>query len=146
MHLTHHTQGLIMKHAVIALIVALGLSGCDAAKELGSSVSKTMLDNYPNKMTLVIHSGYQMLVGGQPAKVYGTEECPPADKYMKMLFGSDQYEHVQQCVLIASDTKSVTVTVVLPDGSASKEAWAVERIGEQVMLRRADGSLLAEAK
>jgi hypothetical protein len=134
-----------MKHAVIALVVAFGLSGCDAAKELGSAVSKTMDDNKSHQMTLVIPSGYKMIVGGQQAKVYGAEECPPASDFVKFLFGPDPDEGVKSCVVIAPDTKTVTVTVGLPSG-ASKETWAVERKDDRVMLRRADGSLLAASE
>ena len=132
-----------MKNLALTLVAALSLSGCDAMKELGSAVAKTYPEHAP--MTLVIHSNYKMLVGGQPAQVFGSDVCPPADKFMKVLFGADPDEGTRSCVVITPETKTVSVTVLLPEGP-SKESWTIERSGDRTMLRRADGTLLAAAK
>lgn len=128
-----------MKKSALTLVAALSLSGCDAMQDLGSSVAKAYPEHAP--MTLVIHSDYKMLVGGQQAQVFGSDVCPPADN----LFGSDPDEGTRSCVVITPETKTVSVTVQLSEGP-SKESWTVERSGDRTMLRRADGTLLAAAK
>lgn len=133
-----------MKHAVIALVIALGLSGCDAMEKVGSYAIKMMEDkDNPHQTTLVIHSGYPMIVGGQQAEVFGRDKCPQAGK---SFFSTDVDEAVMSCVVIAPDTPTVTVTVQLPSGVLKEETWTVERKEDRVMLRRADGSLLAAAQ
>lgn len=132
-----------MKHVALALALALSVSGCDAVKELGETVAKTVPDHAP--MTLVFQSGYKMLVGGKPAPIFGTDECPKADKFLKVLFGPEPDEGQRACVVIAPDTTSVDVLVGFAGGPA-RETWTVERDGNRTMLRRADGSYLTEAK
>jgi len=131
-----------MKYIPLVLVLALSLSGCDAAKELGAQVARNS-DHPP--MTLVIKPAYKMLVGGQPAPVFGSQKCPPGDKKMRALVGPDPDEGMPKCVVIAPDTKTVSVTVGLPNGP-SVETWTVERSGDHTMLRRADGTLLTDAK
>lgn len=133
-----------MKHAVIALVIALGLSGCDAMEKVGSYAYKMIEDkDNPPSTTLVIHSGYTMIMGGQRVEVFGRDKCPQAGK---PLFSSDVDETVMSCVVIAPDTQAVTVAVQLPIGVLKVETWTVERKEDRVMLRRADGSLLAAAQ
>ncbi|MFL1449440.1 hypothetical protein ACI77O_13665 [Pseudomonas tritici] len=131
-----------MKHVPLILALALSLSGCDAEKELGSQVGKSS-DHAP--ITLFIKPGYKMLVSGQPAPVFGSQKCPPADTDMWKLVGPDSDEGMPTCIVIAPDTETVSVTVGFPKGPAA-ENWTVERSGDRTMLRRPDGSYLAEAK
>lgn len=131
-----------MKHVPLVLALLLGLSGCDAAKELGAQIAKS---SNQAPMTLVFKPGFKMLVDGQPAPIFGSQKCPPGDEGMSALVGPDPDEGKPICVVIAPDTKTVSVTVGLPKGP-SVETWTVERSGDRTMLRRADGSYLAEAK
>lgn len=131
-----------MKYVPFVLALALNISGCDAAKELGAQVAKSP-DRAPT--TLVFKPGYKMLVGDQPAPVFGSQECPPGDEGMRALMGPDPDEGKPICVVIAPDTETVSVTVGFPEGP-SVEIWTVERSGDRTMLRRADGSYLAAAK
>lgn len=84
---------------------------------------------------VVVQPGYKMLVNGQAAQVFGKDECP--------LSSPDEGKRL--CIVIASETKTVPVTVVLPGGPVD-EVWTVERSADRTMLRRADGSYLAAAK
>lgn len=86
-------------------------------------------------MTVVVQPGYEILVNGQEVQVFGKDECPL----------SSPVEGARQCIVIAPETKTVSVTVVLPGGPVD-EVWTVERSGVSTMLRRADGSYLAAAK
>ncbi|WP_147464699.1 hypothetical protein [Pseudomonas cannabina] len=132
-----------MKTVPLLLVLALGLSGCDAAKEQGANVTKNS-DRAP--MTLVFKSGYKMLVDGQEVPIFGKDECPPANtNVMTSIFGPDPDDGQRTCVVIAPDTKTVSVSVGLSEGPAD-ETWTVERSGGRTMLRRADGSYLAAAK
>ncbi|HGY2474936.1 TPA: hypothetical protein ACNU8V_006424 [Pseudomonas aeruginosa] len=129
-----------MKTVFLALAAITLLAGCDAAKEAMNQVVKEQ-----QPMTLVFQSGYKMLVGGKPAPVFGTDECPKADKFMKAIFGPEPDEGQRACVVIAPDTSSIDVLVGFADGP-KRETWTVERDGDRTMLRRADGSYLTEAK
>lgn len=132
-----------MKNVPLLLVLALGLSGCDAAKELGAKVAKNS-DHAP--LTLVFNSGYKMLVDGRQVPIFGKDECPPANtNVMTSIFGPDSDDGKRSCVVIGPDTKTVSVTVGLSDGPTD-EIWTVERSGDRTMLRRADGSYLAAAK
>lgn len=131
-----------MKTVPLVLALLIGLSGCDAAKELGAQVGKSS-DQSP--MTLVLKPGYKMLVDGQPAPVFGYQKCPPGDKGMRDLVGSDPDEGKPICIVISPDTQTVSVRVELRDG-LSEEVWTVEHSGDRTMLRRADGSYLSAAK
>lgn len=132
-----------MKNVPLLLVLALGLSGCDAAKELGAKVVQNS-DHAP--MTLVFNSGYKMLVDGRQVPIFGKNECPPANtNAMTSIFGPDSDEGKRSCVVISPDTKTVLVTVGLSDGPTD-EIWTVERSSERTMLRRADGSYLGAAK
>lgn len=131
-----------MKNVPLVMALAFALSGCDAAKELGAQAAK-ISNQAP--MTLVIKPGYKMLVGGQPAPVFGSQKCPPGDKNMRELVGPDSDEGMPTCIVITPDTETVSVTVGFPNGP-SAETWTVERSGDHTMLRRPDGSYLAEAK
>ncbi|KZN20646.1 MULTISPECIES: hypothetical protein [Pseudomonas] len=132
-----------MKHLPLVIALALGLSGCDLVKELGAKVAKA----YPEEtqMNLVIHSGYKMLVGGQAVSVFGMNDCPPADKNMKAIFGASPDEGSRSCIVIAPKTKTVSVIVSFPEGP-SAETWTVEWSGNRSTLRRADGTFIAAAK
>lgn len=133
-----------MKYAPFFFALVISLSGCDAAKDLGAQVAKTVPAHAP--MTLVFHSGYKMVVDGREAPIFGKDECPPANtNFMTSIFGADSEDGTRSCVVIAPDTKTVSVTVGLPDGPTD-EVWTVERSGDRTMLRRADGSYLAAAK
>lgn len=122
----------VMNHLPLVLTLAFALSGCDAAKEIGSQfVEKT--PGHP--LTVVVQPGYKMMVNGQAAQVFGKDECPPS--------GPDEGKRL--CIVIASETETVPVTVLLPGGPVS-EVWTVERSADRTMLRRADGSYLAAAK
>lgn len=129
-----------MKNALFALVTLILLAGCDAANE---ALAKVVKEQAP--MTLVFLPGYKMLVGGQPAPVFGYDECPKGDGFMRVLFGPAPDEGEDVCVVIPPDAKSVKVLVGLPAGP-TQETWAVERDGNRTMLRRADGSYLTEAK
>lgn len=133
-----------MKIVPLLLVLALGLSGCDAAMELGAQVAKIAPEHEP--ITVVIHSGYKMVVNGRAAPIFGKDQCPPANSdFMTEIFGSDPDAGQRSCIVIAPDTKTVSVTVGMPDGPTA-EIWNVERTGDRTMLRRADGSYLAAAK
>lgn len=132
-----------MKNVPLLFVLALGLSGCDAAKELGTTFAKNS-DHVP--MTLVFNSGYKILVDGREVPLFGKDECPPANtNAMTSIFGPDSEDGKRSCVVIAPDTKTVSVTVGLSDGPTD-EILTVERSGDRTMLRRADGSYLAGAK
>lgn len=81
----------------------------------------------------MISPGYRMQVGAQAAAVFDSDECPPPEE--------DQH----RCIVIEPETKTVSVLVALKDGLAP-EIWTVEHSGDNTMLRRADGSYLAETK
>lgn len=121
-----------MKLIPLLMALAFTLSGCDAAKEVGAQ----FVEKVPgHPMTVVVQPGYKMLVNGQAAQVFGKDECPP----------SSPDEGKRLCIVIAPETKTVPVTVVLPSGPV-EEVWTVERSADRTVLRRADGSYLAAAK
>ncbi|HBO7964372.1 TPA: hypothetical protein L5C46_002829 [Pseudomonas aeruginosa] len=121
-----------MKFMPVVMALALTLSGCDAAKEIGAQ----FVEKVPgHPMTVVVQPGYKMLVNDQAAQVYGKDECPP----------SSPDGGKRLCIVIAPQTRTVPVTVVLPGGPVD-EVWTVERAADRTMLRRADGSYLAAAK
>ncbi|HBO5514605.1 TPA: hypothetical protein L4559_003499 [Pseudomonas aeruginosa] len=128
-----------MKNFLISLAVLAFLAGCDAANE---AATKVIQESGP--MTLVFHPGYKMLIDGKPSPIFGTDECPKADPFMNAFFGPDPDEGDKLCVVIAPETKSVEVLVSIA-GQPVKEAWTVERNKGRTMLRRADGSYLADA-
>lgn len=133
-----------MKHGPLIFAFAITLSGCDATKDLGAQVAKTVPAQAP--MTLVIHSGYNMLVDGREAPIFGKDKCPPAKtNVMTSIIGTDSNDDKRSCIVIAPDTERVSVTVGFRDGPTD-EVWTVERSGDRIMLRRADGSYLAPAK
>lgn len=121
-----------MKFIPLVMALAFTLSGCDAAKEIGAQ----LMEKAPgHPVTVVVQPGYKMLVNSQTAQVFGKDECPP----------SSPDEGKRLCIVIAPETKTVPVTVVLTGGSVD-EVWTVERSADRTMLRRADGSYLAAAK
>ncbi|WP_434676671.1 hypothetical protein [Pseudomonas sp. D3-10] len=119
-----------MKLIPLVMALAFTLSGCDAAKEIGAQFVEKV-SGHP----VVVQPGYKMLVNGRAAQVFGKDECPP----------SSPDEGKRLCIVIAPETKTVPVTVVLPSGPVD-EVWTVERSADRTMLRRADGSYLAAAK
>jgi hypothetical protein len=125
------------------MALAFGLSGCDLVKELGAKVASAYPEVTP--MTLVIHPGYKMLVDGQAVSVFGSTECPSTENNMEEFFGASPDEGSRSCIVIAPDTKTVSVIAALPEGP-SAETWTVERSGNRSTLRRADGTLIAAAK
>lgn len=136
-----------MKYPALCIALAVCLSGCDAANDLATRVGKVAQPNVGTHepMTLVIKSGYKVIVGGRPASIFGRDTCPPSNtKFMTALFGPSADDGTSSCVVIAPDTKTVVVTVGTPDGTTD-EVWTVERSGDRTMLRRADGSPIAAA-
>jgi hypothetical protein len=108
----------------LAITLSLFLSGCDAYHDLLAEASAKKWE-----ATSVIHPG-NMLVGGKPTFVLGSEKCPESD---------GEYT----CTLIAPETKQVAVTLLLATGP-SREIWTVERGKNRAVLRRADGSYLGQ--
>lgn len=129
-----------MKSVFWTLSTLTLLAGCDAAQEAMDGVAREQ-----QPMTLVFQPGYKMQVGGKPATIFGTAECPKADKFMKALFGPAPDEGQRECVVIAPDAEFVDVIVGFPDGPV-QETWTVERDGNRTMLFRADGGYVTESK
>ncbi|WP_034302933.1 hypothetical protein [Herbaspirillum sp. RV1423] len=130
-----------MKYVSLLAIVAIVLPGCDVSTDLGNKIATA----YPAKTPNVVFSpGHKMKVGDEVAPVLGNGECPSAGKAMRLLFGPNPDEGQHSCIVIAPETTEVFVTVGLKEG-ATREIWKVERSGERIMLRRADGSYLASA-
>ena len=134
-----------MKNMIFALALVAALSGCDAASNIGAALAKTLPAQPP--MTLVILPGYEMIVDGKSAPIYGKDECPKRDGgFLNALFGREPDElESHGCVVITPDTKTINVTIGLPTGP-SEETWSVERDADRTMLRRENGDLLAGAK
>ena len=130
-----------MKNVFFALVITTLLAGCDAANDLVTKIAS----EEQKPMTLVFNSGYMAQVGGKAVPIFGTDECPAADKFMKVMFGPEPDEGQRACVVVAPESK--TVNVLVGGGSSPKpEVWTVERDGNRTMLRRADGSYVTEAK
>ncbi|MGG2621668.1 hypothetical protein [Pseudomonas aeruginosa] len=129
-----------MKNFLFSLALLAFLAGCDAANE---AATKVIQESGP--MTLVFHPGYKMLVAGKPSPIFGTDECPKADPFMKAFFGPEPDEGDKSCVVVAPETKSVEV-LISSTGRPVKETWTVERKNDLTMLRRADGSYVLDAK
>ncbi|WP_427121379.1 hypothetical protein [Pseudomonas aeruginosa] len=128
-----------MKNTLFAVAALALLAGCDAAKE---AITEIVKEEQP--MTLVFPAGYMAQVGGKAVPIFGADPCPSADKYMKVLFGPEPDEGQRVCVVVAPESK--TVNVLVGGGERPElETWTVERDGNRTMLRRADGSYVAEA-
>lgn len=115
-----------------------------------TDLSHKIADAAPMRIpALVFEPGHKMMVGQLKVPVAGTAECPASDKTMELTSGASSDESKFSCIVISHDTKEVVVSVGLPQG-VSREVWSVERIGERsrerVMLRRADGSYIANAE
>lgn len=123
-----HTKVLDMKHVFLVLLLSIGLCGCDAVKEMGQQSFKI----YPEygSITSVFHSDYKFLVGGKLLPVVGSQACP--------------HETNLTCIVVAQDTKSVSVTVMLPTGP-SEETWTVEHDGDKTKLWRSDKTPIGKA-
>lgn len=128
-----------MKKFLISLAVLAFLAGCDAANE---AATKVIQESGP--MTLVFHPGYKMLIDGKPSPIFGTDECPEPDPFMKAFFGPDPDEGDKSCVVISPETTSVEV-LISNAGRPVKETWTVERNKDLTTLRRADGSYVLDA-
>jgi hypothetical protein len=131
-HCTEETATMkhVMNHLPLVLALAFGLSGCDALKE----ISDQFVVKAPGHPMVVVEPGYEMLVDGQAAQVFGKDKCPPPDEGKRLCI-----------VIVVPETKTVPVTVMLPGGPVD-EVWTVERSADRTMLRRADGSYLAAPK
>ncbi|MFU4920766.1 hypothetical protein ACM7Z6_13380 [Pseudomonas aeruginosa] len=128
-----------MKNTLFAVAALTLLAGCDAAKDAMSEIIK---EEQP--MTLVFPAGYMAQVGGNAVPIFGTDPCPSADKYMKLLFGPEPDEGQRACVVVSPETQ--TVNVLVGGGERPElETWTVERDGDRTMLRREDGSYVTEA-
>lgn len=133
--------GTVMKQLPLFFVVLL-LQGCDAAKEIGAQVTKMLPDH--EQLPLVFKPGYKMQVNGMSAPVFGKDECPSLTRWFPGLnFSPDADEGRRLCIVVGPETKTVPVTVVLPEGPI-EEVWTVERSGDRTLLRRPDGSYLAE--
>jgi hypothetical protein len=130
---------------VIRLLTPLALvavlSGCDVknlAREIGENFEKNS-DLPP--LTLIVHAGAKMTLGDSAVPIQGNELCPPSTGWSRALFGPAPEEGKHTCIVVEPDTQSVTVKIWFPEGP-SVEDWSVERTARNIVLRRADGSLI----
>ncbi|MFJ7794683.1 hypothetical protein [Pseudomonas sp. NPDC096950] len=131
-----------MKILLTALAAAYALTGCDAANDLAT----LMMSDYPLAKTAVITPGYKMKVGNQDVPVFGSDICPsPNDASAWVIAGPyPRNSTSRSCIVIAPETNSVRVQVVLPQGPET-ENWTVVRSADRIMLRRANGEIIAAA-
>ncbi|MDR9836936.1 MULTISPECIES: hypothetical protein [Herbaspirillum] len=135
-----------MRNIALGLLVTVVLTGCDVATEVAHKIA----DAYPVRTpTLAFEPGHKMMVGQFIASVSGVSECPSSGKTMRLLFGPSPDEGKFSCIVISPDTQEVLVDIGLRQ-TRSREVWKVERTGvgsqERVMLRRADGTYIANAE
>lgn len=137
-----------MKHLTLVLALALGLSGCDAAQDLGAKLHKQFRDDM-GPMTFALVSGYKVTVDGQTFPIYGTETCPTAvPAKVFILGGGYDYpgEGTSACVVVEPETEKVFVRRAM-DGALVDEVWRVERAGEETLrLWTLDGKPVAAAE
>lgn len=128
--------------------IGLGLTGCDAAKELGTNLYKQFPDAIV-PITIAMVPGYKVNVDGLTFPIYGTETCPSAVTAKVFILGGG-YDYPGQgtaaCVVIEPGTEKVVVRRVM-DGALVVEVWRVEREGgETIRLWTADSKPVGAAK
>ncbi|MPQ69325.1 hypothetical protein [Pseudomonas sp. MWU12-2323] len=135
-----------MKHLPLVMVLAVGLSGCDAAKELGAKQQKQFRDEM-GPMTFAFVPGYKVTVGGLTFPIYGKETCPEAVTAKVFIFGGGyDYpgEGTPTCVVVEPETEKVSVRRVM-DGALVDEIWRVDRNGEALTLWAPDGKPVVTA-
>lgn len=131
-----------MRHITFALAALTLLAGCGAEKELESG---SVQEQQP--VAFVFQSGYQVMIGGKPVPIFGTESCTSAVGFKRTMIGHapEPIEGERTCVVIRPDSKSVNVMVGVGKPS-QMETWIVERRGERTMFWRSDGSRVLPSK
>lgn len=131
-------KGLEMKNVVIPLAAAFALSGC--------STEPVITPRAPLEITtttLAIYPGHKMQVNQREAAVYGTSACPPGDstEVTRILFWPDPEAPLLSCISIDRNTRSVAARLEFADRPVN-ETLSVKLSGDQIMLFRADGTML----
>jgi hypothetical protein len=101
-------------------MMALALSGCDAAYEMEAEIQKTL-----PPVPTIVPAGYWVSVGGEPVQVYGEDDCGNEGAF--------------KCIVILPETKQIKVTM-RTNGQLVEEQWTLERQGLVVNMRRPDGT------
>lgn len=126
-----------MKHLPLLTALALCLSGCDA-------VSRSWQDRLASftqqKPVAVFAPKTRMVSANRYFEVTGTNSCPKGPMLAIL-------PDLPFCTVILPDTATVNASVREPGSEAdvSVEKLTVERSGEEIRLRRGDGTLLAIA-
>jgi len=120
-----------MQKPILAAVALTLLTACDAGKDTIRAIT--------NPGAIVLHAGYKVQVDGKPVPIFGNDQCPSANKLIKVLFGPEPDEGQRSCLVVAPETKTVSVLVGSGDNPVH-ETWVVERECDMTMLRRADGS------
>lgn len=129
-----------MKTAFLTVAALTLLAGCCVTAK--DSVPQVVKEEQP--LTLVFKSRSTVLVGGKAVQMFGTDVCPSAGKYTKVLFGPEPDEGKRACVLV-SPQSTVNVMIANEEGPVW-ETWSVEQDGGRTMLRREDGGYVTETK
>lgn len=126
-----------MKHLPLLTALALCLSGCDAVS--GSWHDLVASFTY-QKPVAVLAPKTKMVSENSTFEVTGTDSCPKGP--MLAILPNFPF-----CTVILPDTATVAAFVsgVGSQDDVSRETLSVERNGDTVRLRRADGTLLAIA-
>lgn len=105
----------------VAVAVCL-LAGCDTIEDVASAQQPKAIE---------IGAGYQVQIDGQKVAIAGTSQCV-----------ADTSRH--DCIVIAPHTQVVEVLVGYP-GQPRREAWTVNQVGDQRLLKSGKGSIVISA-
>jgi hypothetical protein len=111
-----------MKNLIWAMVAVNLLAGCDTFEDMASAQQPKHIE---------ISAGKQVQIDGQKVAIAGTSQCL-----------ADTSRH--DCIVITPDTKAVEVLVGYP-GQPRREAWTVNQVGDQRLLKSGKGSIVISA-
>ena len=134
----------MIKTLILSAIATVCLAACNQVASLAG------------EPTIAFAPGYQILnnTDASAIPIQGFDECPKSNPAMVKIFGDSTTEGKHTCIVVAPDTKQVSVLVALPAGSVT-EQWSIIRdegkladghLFSRFSMKRPDGSLVVSAK